>query len=262
MRRSEKRRSARRGKPNKRSPLCGVQCGRPRCGILTHIVRLHLATLVEEYRRHGTQPAVVVHRGIRRQIFTYRDLANLSERFAAELMRRQITAGDRVVLWGENGAEWIAAFFGCVLRGVLVVPLDASGDAEFARRVIAETRPRLLVGDRALLARMPPVSTATCRASPLKILAPLYPCRPSMLPCRSRAWGRTRRCRFSSPREPPPNPKASSTLIATSSPVSSPSSARCSTTCATSASSILCAFCTPCRSAMSSGNSWDCGFRR
>ena len=135
------------------------------CGILTHIVRLHLATLVEEYRRHGMQPAVVVHRGIRRQIFTYRDLANLSERFAAELMRRQIAAGERVVLWGNNSAEWIAAFFGCVLRGVLVVPLDASGGPEFAQRVIAETRPRLLVGDRALLSR-----TATHRDVPRIVL--------------------------------------------------------------------------------------------
>jgi long-chain acyl-CoA synthetase len=117
-------------------------------------VRLHLATLVDEYRKHGTQPAVVVHRGIRRQIFTYRDLAILSERFAAELMRRQIGAGERVVLWGNNRAEWIAAFFGCVLRGVLVVPLDSSGGTEFARRVIAETRPRLLAGDRALLSRL------------------------------------------------------------------------------------------------------------
>jgi long-chain acyl-CoA synthetase len=117
-------------------------------------VRLHLATLVEEYRRHGTQPAVVVHRGNRRQVFTYRDLANLSERFAAELMRRRIVAGDRVVLWGENSAEWIAAYFGCVLRGVLVVPLDASGGPGFAERVIAETQPRLLAGSRALLSRL------------------------------------------------------------------------------------------------------------
>jgi long-chain acyl-CoA synthetase len=119
-------------------------------------VRPHLATLVEDYRRHGKQPAVVVHRGIRRQIFTYRDLANLSQRFAAELMRRQIGAGERVVLWGNNSAEWIAAFFGCVLRGVLVVPLDAFGGLDFARRVIVETRPRLLVGDRALLSRVAP----------------------------------------------------------------------------------------------------------
>jgi long-chain acyl-CoA synthetase len=122
-------------------------------------VRPHLATLVREYCKHGKQPAVVVHRGIRRQIFTYLDLANLSQRFAAELMRRQIVAGERVVLWGNNSAEWIAAFFGCVLRGVLVVPLDASGGLDFARRVIVETRPRLLVGDRALLSRLAPYLT-------------------------------------------------------------------------------------------------------
>ena len=117
-------------------------------------MRLHLATFVEEFRLHGAQPAVVVHRGIRRQRFTYRDLADLSERFAAELIRRRIVAGDRVVLWGQNSAEWIAAYWGCVLRGVLVIPLDAAGDPGFVQRVIAETQPRLLVAERALLPRL------------------------------------------------------------------------------------------------------------
>lgn len=117
-------------------------------------MRPHLATFVDDYRRHGAQRAVVVHRGNRQQVFTYTGLANLSQRFAAELMRRNIVAGDRVVLWGQNGAEWIAAFFGCVLRGVLVVPLDAAGGLDFAQRVIAETRPRLLAGDQALLSRL------------------------------------------------------------------------------------------------------------
>ena len=117
-------------------------------------MRPHLATLVEDFRRHGAQPAIAVHRGIRRTVFTYADLAKLSEGFAAELVRRGILAGERVVLWGENSAEWIGAFFGCALRGVLVVPLDAAGDAAFITRVIAETRPRLLVGDRALLSQL------------------------------------------------------------------------------------------------------------
>ena len=117
-------------------------------------MRPHLATLVEDFRRHGVQPAVAIHRGIRRTIFTYADLAKLSEGFAAELRRRGIVAGERVVLWGQNSAEWIGAFFGCVLRGVLVVPLDAAGGAAFVARVIAETQPRLLVGDRALLAQL------------------------------------------------------------------------------------------------------------
>ncbi len=128
------------------------------CGILDPIVRLHLATLLDDYRRHGTQRAVVVHRGNRQQVSTYADLATLSERFAAELMRRQITRGERVVLWGENSAEWIAAFFGCALRGVLAVPLDATGGLDFAQRVIAETRPRLLAGNQSLLARLAPIN--------------------------------------------------------------------------------------------------------
>jgi long-chain acyl-CoA synthetase len=117
-------------------------------------VRPHLATLVDDYRRHGKQKAVVVHRGNRKQVSTYAELASLSERFAAELMRRQITIGDRVVLWGQNSGEWVAAFFGCVLRGVLVVPLDATGGLDFVQRVIAETQPRLLVGDQSLLSRL------------------------------------------------------------------------------------------------------------
>lgn len=117
-------------------------------------MRLHLATLVDDYRRHGKQRAVVVHRGTRQQTSTYAEIAGLAERFAAELMKRQITCGDRVVLWGQNSAEWIAAFFGCVLRGVLVVPLDASGGLDFAQRIIAETQPRLIVADQSLLSRL------------------------------------------------------------------------------------------------------------
>ena len=66
-----------------------------------------------------------------------------------------IGPGDRVLLWGENGAEWIAAFHGCIARGVLVVPLDAYGTAEFAVRVAADVQPKLAVGDALLLHQLP-----------------------------------------------------------------------------------------------------------
>jgi long-chain acyl-CoA synthetase len=69
----------------------------------------------------------------------------LARRFAAELGARGIVKGDRVLLWGSNSAEWVGAFFGCVLRGVLPVPLDVAGSPEFACRVIAETAPKLAV---------------------------------------------------------------------------------------------------------------------
>ncbi len=58
-----------------------------------------------------------------------------------------IGKGERVVIWGENGADWIAAFFGCIQLGVLPVPLDAAGSAAFARRVIDDVSPKLIVAD-------------------------------------------------------------------------------------------------------------------
>ncbi len=114
-------------------------------------MRDHLATLLDDFRRYGRETAVVRYQGVRRRVTTYGEIASLAGRFAALLDRRGIVAGDRVLIWGENSAEWIAAFYGCMLRGVLAVPLDAYGSPDFARRVCADVQPKLAVGDKNLL---------------------------------------------------------------------------------------------------------------
>lgn len=119
-------------------------------------MRDHLATLLDDFRRHGGNIAVVRYEGNRRRVTTYAELARLAGRFAALLDARGIGAGERVMLWGDNSAEWMASFFGCLLRGVLVVPMDSAGSADFAARVAGETRPKLVVGDARLLDSLPP----------------------------------------------------------------------------------------------------------
>ena len=117
-------------------------------------MREHLATLLDGFRRHERETAIVRYQGVRRRETTYGELAHLAGRFAALLEDRGVGAGDRVVLWAENGAEWVAAFYGCMLRGVLVVPLDAFGSVDFAARVTADVSPKLIVGDAVLLAKL------------------------------------------------------------------------------------------------------------
>ena len=110
--------------------------------------RPNLATLLDtmtERWKHET--AVAEHRGVRLYTTSYTELAWLARRFAAELDRRGIGKGERVVLCGANSAPWIAAFYGCVLRGVLPVPLDAAGTGGFALRVTREVSPRLIVSN-------------------------------------------------------------------------------------------------------------------
>jgi long-chain acyl-CoA synthetase len=135
-------------------------------------MREHLATLLDDFRRHKGEIAVVHYRGVRRRVTTYAELARLAARFAALLERRGVAAGDRVLLWAENSAEWVAAFYGCMLRGVLAVPLDANGTAEFARRVAADVKPKLAVGDALLVRQLASRTPTLSGTSPEKDGAP------------------------------------------------------------------------------------------
>src|ERR1035437_7586801 len=77
-------------------------------------------SLIEYIRgsaRHGNGVAYVHRAGYRTVRWTYRDVANVAAQFARELESRGIEPGDRVLLWGRNTAEWVSAFFGCILRG-------------------------------------------------------------------------------------------------------------------------------------------------
>jgi long-chain acyl-CoA synthetase len=118
-------------------------------------MRDHLATLLDDFRRYGGETAVVRYQGNRRAVTTYGEIARLAGRFASLLIERRIGSGDRILIWADNSAEWIAAFHGCLLRGVLAVPLDANGTADFAARVAADVNPSLAVGDSALMNQLP-----------------------------------------------------------------------------------------------------------
>jgi long-chain acyl-CoA synthetase len=100
------------------------------------------------FRAHHHERAYGQRRGYRMGWFTYGQVLDLASRFARALEARQIGKGDRVMLWGENRAEWVAAFFGCALRGAVVVPMDDSASGDFAGRVLRQVEAKLLVCSR------------------------------------------------------------------------------------------------------------------
>src|SRR3984957_17779920 len=100
------------------------------------------------FQAHRLERAYGQRRGYRMEWFTYGQVLAMASRFARELEARQIGDGDRVLLWGENRTEWVAAFFGCALRGVVVVPMDNGASADFAARVCRQVEAKLLVCSR------------------------------------------------------------------------------------------------------------------
>jgi long-chain acyl-CoA synthetase len=103
-----------------------------------------LLTFVRQYAAHGGQVAVLQRRGYRMEKWTYAQIVEEANRVSREMEVRGISKGDAVVLWGENSAEWIMAFFGCLLRGIVIVPIDAGSTVEFVSRVAKEVDAKLI----------------------------------------------------------------------------------------------------------------------
>jgi long-chain acyl-CoA synthetase len=93
-------------------------------------------------------PFLVYDTGFRRDTRTYADVVRAAHAFAARLHEAQIRKGEAVIIWSENRPEWVAALWGCLLQGVIAVPIDYRASADFLTRVARIVQARVaLTGD-------------------------------------------------------------------------------------------------------------------
>jgi long-chain acyl-CoA synthetase len=86
--------------------------------------------------------------GYRRRTHSYEDVGRAARGFAARLAAAGLRKDDKVVFWGENRPEWIACYWGCLIAGIVVVPIDYRSSIDFVRRVAGLVGARvMLVGD-------------------------------------------------------------------------------------------------------------------
>src|SRR5687767_7623524 len=86
--------------------------------------------------------------GYRTWTWTYGDLAAAAHGFARRLRDRHVGAGQAIAIWSENRPEWIAALWGALLEGVVVVPIDYRASPDFLLKVTGIVDAKaILVGD-------------------------------------------------------------------------------------------------------------------
>jgi long-chain acyl-CoA synthetase len=83
--------------------------------------------------------------GFRTRSHTYTQVARAARGFAARLQELGLRKGDKVVFWSENRPEWIVAFWGCLLAGIVVVPIDYRASPDFLARVSRIVGSKLLL---------------------------------------------------------------------------------------------------------------------
>jgi len=95
---------------------------------------------------NNTSATAFTHRPrLRIKKWTYSEIAETAFQFTWELVTRNIRQGDRVVIWSENSPEWVAAFYGIILKGAIAVPLDEQSAPDFVQRVCEKTSPKLVL---------------------------------------------------------------------------------------------------------------------
>ncbi len=86
--------------------------------------------------------------GYRRRVHSYAEVGRAARGFAAKLASAGLARGDKVVFWGENRPEWIVCYWGCLLAGVIVVPIDYRSSPDFVATVRGLVDARaMLIGD-------------------------------------------------------------------------------------------------------------------
>jgi fatty-acyl-CoA synthase len=89
--------------------------------------------LEDAARRWGDRPALIVrHQNIR---WTYRELNEAAERFAAGLLKLGLQPGDRVGIWSPNRYEWVLTQFATAKAGLILVNVNPAyrlSELEFA----------------------------------------------------------------------------------------------------------------------------------
>src|SRR3954471_15372166 len=97
----------------------------------------------------GSRGDFLVHdNGFRSRAHGYAEVVRAARAFAARLAAAGLVKGDTVLFWSENRPEWIAALWGCLLQGIVAVPIDYRASEVFLRRVAGIVGARvLLTGD-------------------------------------------------------------------------------------------------------------------
>ena len=83
--------------------------------------------------------------GFRSRGYTYEQVGRAARGFSARLADFGLRKGDKVVVWSENRPEWIVAFWGCLIRGIVVVPIDYRSSADFVERVRQLVEARIIL---------------------------------------------------------------------------------------------------------------------
>lgn len=92
---------------------------------------------------------VIYDDGYRGWTYSHAEIARAAHALRARLRSSGVDKGDAVMIWSESRPGWVSALWGCLLEGVVLVPVDPRSSIELFHKIQRKARPRvILLGDR------------------------------------------------------------------------------------------------------------------
>ena len=104
--------------------------------------------LVDNAKRFPDSVALTMRMGFRTVNLTYKEVYDISRKMALLLEKEGVLKGEKVLLLAPNSPYWICAFWGCILRGCVVVPLNIQSTSDFVEKIAKQTGARLIFAHR------------------------------------------------------------------------------------------------------------------
>src|SRR3990167_8772431 len=106
-----------------------------------------MQTLLDIFRQFNKQDktALIYRTGIRRFTYSYKELDRMSRQMASWLKAQGISKGDKIIIWAPNSPLWAVSFWGIILKGAVVVPVDFVATKDRVEKIAELTNASLVI---------------------------------------------------------------------------------------------------------------------
>lgn len=104
-----------------------------------------LTTLLEEStKKFRDKPALTMQMEYRTVKLSYNEVYDLSRKIACFLDANEVKKGDKIVLLAPNSPYWICVFWGAILKGAVLVPLNTQSTPKMVQKVLDATKAKVV----------------------------------------------------------------------------------------------------------------------
>lgn len=111
----------------------------------------NIFSFLQDSARLYPDKGYIVDRG---REFTYSEIYYKTTVLAKSIHSSGISSSDRILIYLDNSAEYIVAFFGILLSNAIVVPINKNISIESINYIIGETSPRYIITNSIFMKRL------------------------------------------------------------------------------------------------------------